>query len=116
MSDENRKIDLILQLCRDSYKLCGTMVNYFSNVNVDIERNFKNIEKNIDELKNEIQKLDKLKLSEQHIYTDDELVKLKATMSWKELHIYTKIPVSTLQYRCRRYRNETGNKEKTFTI
>ncbi len=111
MSDENKKIDLILQICKESYKLCKTMVNYFSNSNVDIERNFKNIEKNIDELKTEIHRLDKLKTIESHVYTDDELMKLKATMSWNELHIQTKIPVSTLQYRCRRYRNETGKKD-----
>ena len=110
MSDENKKIDLILQLCKESYKLCKTMVNYFSNSNVDIERNFKNIEKNIDELKTEIHRLDKLKATESHVYTDDELMKLKATMSWNQLHIQTKIPVSTLQYRCRRYRNETEKK------
>lgn len=108
MSDDNEKIDQLTQLCKESYKLCKTMVNYLSNSNVEIERNFKDISKNIDELKSEIHRLDKLKTTEHHVYTDDELVKLKATMSWKELHIQTKIPVSTLQYRCRRYRNETG--------
>lgn len=108
MSDD--KIDLLIRLCKENRKLCNTMINYFSNVNVDIERNFKDIRKNIDELRSEVQSLDKLKMAEQHVFTDDELVRLKATMSWKELHKYTKIPVSTLQYRCRRYRRETGEK------
>ncbi|MDE6034910.1 MAG: hypothetical protein K2G36_03265 [Ruminococcus sp.] len=112
MNDENNKIDLIVQLCRENYKLCKTMVNYLSNNNVDIERNFKNLEKNIDELKTEIHGLDKLKVTEKHIYTDDELIELKATMSWNQLHVHTKIPVSTLQYRCRRYKD----KEKTSTV
>ena len=62
MNDEN-KIDLIVQMCRENYKLCKTIVSYLSNSNVDIERNFKNLEKNIDELKTEIHGLDKLKVT-----------------------------------------------------
>lgn len=108
---EDKKIDLIVQLCRENYKICNAMINYFSNYSVDVDKNFKRMEKQFDELKEEIHKLDKLKVSERHIYTDEELVKLKATMSWNELHTKTKIPVSTLQYRCRRYRNETGTQD-----
>jgi predicted translin family RNA/ssDNA-binding protein len=103
-----KRIDLILGLCKENYKTCKAMIDYLSNCSVEVDRNFKRMEKQFDELKEEIHKFDRLKVTERHVYTDDELVKLKTTMSWNELHAKTKIPVSTLQYRCRRYRNETG--------
>ncbi len=38
---------------------------------------------------------------------------LKQSMSWRNLHIKTKIPISTLQYRCRRYhKNSTSEEEQ----
>jgi RNA processing factor Prp31 len=39
------------------------------------------------------------------VYTDEELFKLKEQLSWSKLSTRTGIPVSTLQSRCRRYRN-----------
>ena len=108
---EHRKLDLIVQLNKETYKMCKAMINYFSNSSVEVEQNFRKTEKQLDELKNEVQKLDRLRAAETHVYTDEELAKLKMTMSWNGLHTKTKIPVSTLQYRLRRYRNETGTKE-----
>lgn len=104
---ENKQLDGLVRLCKKNYKLCKAMLDYFSNNSVDVEKNFKRIELCLDSLKDEIYKLDKLKAAEPHVYTDEELAKLKKTMSWKELNRQTKIPVSTLQYRCRRYKHET---------
>ena len=37
------------------------------------------------------------------VYTDEEIYNLKKSLSWKNLSIRTKLPISTLQYRYKRY-------------
>ncbi len=110
MNDEKGrdKMDLIVQICKENYKMCKAMVQYFSQRSVDVDKKFQKIEKQIDSVKEDIHQLDKLRADDRHVYTDEELAKLKISMSWNELHLKTKIPVSTLQYRCRRYKGETG--------
>lgn len=103
MSDE--KVDFILKLIKENHKMIKALINYIANVSMDTEKNFNDIQKMIKDVEIQIQKLDKLKVTE-HIYTDKELNELKSAMSWNELHIKTKIPVSTLQYRIRRYREK----------
>ncbi len=104
---ENKKLDMIVWLCKENHKLCKAMVDYFSNSRLDVNNHFNGIEKKLDKLETEIHDLDKLRAEEPHVYTDEELAKLKKTMSWNQLHRQAKIPVSTLQYRYRRCKNET---------
>lgn len=39
-------------------------------------------------------------------WESEELYELKKKMSWHQLHVYTGIPLSTLQYRVRTYKNK----------
>ena len=115
MSDENdihKKLDVIIQYQRQTLKLCNTLVNYISNVSVNIDKRFDGIEKCFDDIKNEIQKLDRLSELNSHIYTDEEIFKLKKCLSRNALHRKTNIPLSTLQYRYKRYLKNEHNDNK----
>ncbi|MGB4093062.1 MAG: hypothetical protein WBK46_14165 [Ruminococcus flavefaciens] len=78
---------------------------------MDNIKRFDRIEKQLAELKEEFQKTDKLLTGDYHIYSDFELYNLKHSMSWKKLSQKTNIPLSTLQYRVRRYLKQNGGKE-----
>ena len=106
MSDENdmhKKLDMIFQYQRHTLKLCKSLVDYVSNVSVNIDKRFDGMEKCFDDVKAKIQKLDKLSELNSHIYTDEEIFRLKKCLSWNALHRKTNIPLSTLQYRYKRY-------------
>ena len=80
---------------------------------MDTDKSMKDIAVRIDNLKNDMQEYDKLRAEANYRYTDRELAELKRTMSWKQLHMKTKIPISTLQYKCRKYNKKlTSEKEK----
>ena len=63
-------------------------------------------------MKNDMQEYDKLRAEANYRYTDRELAELKHTMSWKQLHMKTKIPISTLQYKCRRYNKKLASEKE----
>lgn len=50
-------------------------------------------------------KIEFLVIHQKHVYSDEEIYQMKSTMSWKRLHEKTNIPLSTLQYRYRKYKN-----------
>ena len=107
-----KKLDFVLHICRENHKLCKALVDCIANQGVTTEKSLKDIGNRIDSLKKEMQEYDKLRAEADYHYTDSELVELKQTMSWKKLHIKTKIPISTLQYRCRRYHKNTTSEKK----
>ena len=89
------------------------MVDCIANQGVTTEKSLKDIGNRIDNLKKDMQEYDKLRAEADYRYTDSELAELKQSMSWRNLHIKTKIPISTLQYRCRRYhKNSTSEEEQ----
>ena len=106
MNDENdihKKLDMIFKYQRHTLKVCQTVADYISNNSMGVEKRFDGMEKCFDDMKDEIKKLDKLSELNSHIYTDEEIYKLKKCLSWNALHRKTNIPLSTLQYRYKRY-------------
>lgn len=108
-----KKLDFVLHICRENHRLCKTLMDCIVNQGVDADKSLKEIAARIDGLKKEMQEYDRLREEANYCYTDSDLVELKRTMSWKQLHMKTKIPISTLQYKCRRYRKSlTSEKEQ----
>ena len=108
-----KKLDFVVHICRENYKLCKALIDCITNQGVATDKSLKDIASRIDNLKNDMQEYDKLRAEANYRYTDRELAELKHTMSWKQLHMKTKIPISTLQYKCRRYnKNSTSEKEQ----
>ena len=71
-----------------------------------------NIEKRLDAIQSLVEENNKLlkdliaeKEGDKKIYTDEEIFKLKESLSWKNLSLRTHLPISTLQYRYKRYIN-----------
>ena len=108
----HEKMEYIVQGVKSCYKLCRGMVDLISNVNAEQTKRMSQIEQQIKELRSEIAKLDQLKIREGHIYSDEEIYRLKSSMSWTKLSKRTGIPVSTLQYHYRRYLRETAGTEE----
>lgn len=103
-----QKLDMIIQVCKSIYRTVSSLVISQNNISMNNEKHLDRIEKQLAELKNEIQKNGKLLTGEYHIYSDFELYNLKKSMSWQKLSIKTNIPLSTLQYRYRRYLKQNG--------
>lgn len=103
-----QKLDMIIQVCKSIYRTVSSLVISQNNISISNEKHLDRIEKQLAELKNEIQKNGKLLTGEYHIYSDFELYNLKKSMSWQKLSIKTNIPLSTLQYRYRRYLKQNG--------
>ncbi len=104
------KLDTVIQLAKANLKLSNSIVQYISQSSLNNEKQLGSMQKGLDEklneLKNDIQELGKLSTEAVHVYSDEELYNLKRTMSWAMLSKKTKIPLSTLQYRHRRYVKE----------
>lgn len=108
-----KKLDFVVHICRENYKLCKAIIECITNQGMATDKSFKDIEIRIDDLKKDMQEYDRLRAEANYSYTDSELAELKRTMSWKQLHVKTKIPISTLQYKCRRYNKSlTSEKEQ----
>lgn len=108
-----RKLDYVVHICKENYKLCKALLDCIANHGVDTDKGLKDIGNRIDGLKKDMQEYDRLRAEANYQYSDRELVELKRTMSWKKLHMKTKIPISTLQYKCRRYNKSlTSDKDE----
>ncbi len=108
-----RKLDYVVHICKENYKLCKALLDCIANHDVDTDKGLKDIGNRIDGLKKDMQEYDRLRAEANYRYSDSELVELKRTMSWKKLHMKTKIPISTLQYKCRRYNKSlTSDKDE----
>lgn len=108
-----KTLDFVVHICRENYRLCKVLIDCITNQGMDTDKSLKDIASRIDSLKKDMQEYDRLRAEANYRYTDSELAELKRTMSWKQLHVKTKIPISTLQYKCRRYnKNLTSEKEQ----
>lgn len=105
-----KKLDMIIQISKANLKISNSIVQYISQNSLNADSRLstvhKDLKENLSELKKDIQKLNKLSAETVHVYSDEELYNLKKTMSWTALSCKTKIPISTLQYRHRRYVKE----------
>lgn len=97
------QLNTIIQFCKANTRLCKGFAEYLSNVSVKVGGELEDLRKTVDEIKDEVLKLNKLRETEKQIYSDEELYKLKKVMSWCKLSEKTDIPLSTLQYRYKRY-------------
>ncbi|MCM1166024.1 MAG: hypothetical protein NC299_09275 [Lachnospiraceae bacterium] len=97
------KLNTIIQFCKANIKLCKGFADYLSNVSVKVDGELENLRKTVDEIKDEVLKLNKLRETEKRVYSDEEIYRLKKVMSWCRLSEKTEIPLSTLQYRHKRY-------------
>lgn len=97
------KLNTIIQFCKANTKLCKGFAEYLSNVSVKVDGELDSLRKTVDEIKDEVLKLNKLRETEKHIYSDEEIYRLKKVMSWSRVFEKTDIPLSTLQYRYKRY-------------
>ena len=108
--DVQKSLDIIIQMLKANLKISNSIVQYISQNSLNADHRLssvhKDLQEKISELKNDIQELNKLSAETVHIYSDEELYNLKRTMSWTALASKTKIPISTLQYRHRRYVNK----------
>lgn len=107
-----RKLDFLVHICKENYKLCKALIDCIANHGVAADKGLKDIRIRIDCLKKDMQEYDRLRAEANYQYSDRELVELKRTMSWKKLHMKTKIPISTLQYKCRRYNKSLTSGEE----
>ena len=107
------KLNIVIQLSKANLKISNTIVQYISQRSLNSDNKIssvhKDLKENLNELKKDIQELNKLSVQTIHLYTDEELFNLKKTMSWATLSSKTKIPISTLQYRYKRYVKEKSN-------
>lgn len=107
--DMREMLSTIIQYCKANTKLCKGFAEYLSNVSFNLGKELEEIKKTADEVKSEVLKLNKLRETEKHVYSDEEIFKLKKVMSWVRLYEKTDIPLSTLQYRYKRYLKKTKN-------
>ena len=105
-SEVHEKLNSIIQLVKSDLKLSKTLVDYVSNASVNINNKLVDLQKKADEIKELAIKADRLGETQKHVFTDAEIYRLKQSMSWNRLHKKTDIPLSTLQYRYRRYCKE----------
>lgn len=112
----HQKLDTVIQYCKSNMKLCKGFVDYLSNVSVKVDNGLERVQKTTDEIKDEVLKLNELRETEKHVYSDEEIYRLKKVMSWGRLSKKTNIPTSTLQYRYRRYLRETAELETTSEV
>lgn len=105
-SEIHEKLNSIIQLVKADMKLSKSLVDYMSNVSVNTDRRLSDLQNKAEEIKAIALRLDKMREAQKKVYTDEEIYKLKQVMSWNRLHKKTDIPLSTLQYRYRRYCKE----------
>lgn len=101
--DIREKLNTIIQFCKANTKLCKGFAEYLSNVSIKVDSELEDLRKSVDEIKDEVLKLNKLRETEKHVYSDEEIYRLKKAMSWSRVFEKTDIPLSTLQYRYKRY-------------
>lgn len=97
--DIQDRLNTIIQFCKANTKLCKGFAEYLSNVSVKVDSGLENLRKTVDGIKDEVLKLNKLRETEKHVYSDEEIYRLKKVMSWNRLFEKTDIPLSTLQCR-----------------
>lgn len=112
----HQKLDTVIQYCKANLKVCKGFADYLSNVSVKVDDSLERVQKKTDEIKDGVLKLNELSETEKHIYSDEEIYRLKKVMSWRRLSEKTDIPISTLQYRHKRYIKKLSADQATTDI
>lgn len=75
------------------------------NQSVDTDKKIHDLEVKVDSIQQNVEKiLAVVQASSKQIYTDRELYDLKTQLSWAQLQERTRVPLSTLQSRIRRFK------------
>lgn len=110
-SSAHEKLNGLIKLSKEQIKRSQAIADYISAVSADLNERLIKLDKKLDDLNSEVNKIDKI-VKEQHVYTDEEIYQMKATMSWRRVHERTNIPLSTLQYRYRKYKSHIEEQEE----
>lgn len=86
----------------DIEKSVQNLITYISNIEVNNEKQYKDISKRLGEVETALKDILALEQS-RRVYTGAELAEMKKSLSWQNLSKKTGIPLSTCQYRVRQY-------------
>ena len=91
-------------------KKIDALITYISNVSVNTEKQYKDIANRLDKVEAVLQDIVTIE-KDRRVYTSEELADMKKNMSWQSLAKRTGIPISTLQYRVRKYKQKMLEEE-----
>ena len=86
-------------------KKIDVLIQYVSNVVSNTEKQYKDIANRLEQVEDALNDIVSIEQN-RRIYTSDELLSLKKSLSWQALSKRTGIPISTLQYRVRKYKQK----------
>lgn len=82
-----------------------TLISYVSNVVANTEKQYKDITHRLEQVEDALGEIVEIEQN-RRVYTSEELADMKKNMSWQSLAKRTGIPISTLQYRVRKYKQK----------
>ena len=91
-------------------KKIDALITYISNVSVNTEKQYEDIANRLDKVEAVLQDIVTIE-KDRRVYTSEELADMKKNMSWQSLAKRTGIPISTLQYRVRKYKQKMLEEE-----
>ena len=86
-------------------KKIDVLIQYVSNVVSNTEKQYKDIANRLEQVEDALNDIVSIEQN-RRVYTSDELLSLKKSLSWQALSKRTGIPISTLQYRVRKYKQK----------
>lgn len=91
-------------------KKIDTLISYVSNVVANTEKQYKDLATRLDKVEAALKDIVEIEQN-RRVYTSEELADMKKNMSWQSLAKRTGIPISTLQYRVRKYKQKMLEEE-----
>lgn len=91
-------------------KKIDTLISYISNVVANTEKQYKDITHRLEQVEDALGEIVEIEQN-RRVYTSEELADMKKNMSWQSLAKRTGIPISTLQYRVRKYKQKMLEEE-----
>lgn len=86
-------------------KKIDTLISYVSNVVAKTEKEYKDLANRFEKVEAVLQDIVTIEQN-RRVYTSEELADMKKNMSWQSLAKRTGIPISTLQYRVRKWKQK----------
>lgn len=86
-------------------KKIDALISYVSNVVAKTEKEYKDLANRFEKVEDALKDIVEIEQN-RRVYTSEELADMKKNMSWQSLAKRTGIPISTLQYRVRKYKQK----------
>ena len=102
------KVNIVKLIRQEEFsmdKKIDALITYISNVSVNTEKQYKEIANRLDKVEAALKDIVEIEQN-RRVYTSEELADMKNNMSWQSLAKRTGIPISTLQYRVRKYKQK----------